>query len=178
LEIEITSFFLDKSIVRIILQAIVRKTFKLPPTESQAFALRIFQLTTVLMGEGYITRETYNILMKNKNKAISQVILPIVKIVDQGKNFKRWARRLTDFNFSYEDAKIISYASFGIDFINKKLGTNIILTNDQKLIDRYNLNFNDIENRFTSMIVSLAPPYQNASLPNILTPEELLDKYS
>lgn len=178
MEIEITTFLLDKSVIRIFLQSVVRIAVNLPLTVDQIVASRVFQLTTVLMGNSYITRETYNILTKNQNKAITEVILPMLKILDRGKYLKRWARRLTDFNFTYEDAKIISYSSFGINLINQKLGTDVIITNDQKLIDRYNLNFNDIENRFTRMVVSLAPPYQNASLPNILTPEELLAKYS
>lgn len=178
MEIEITTFLLDKSVIRIFLQPIVRKAVNLPLTEDQIVASQVFQLTTVLMGNSHITRETYNILKKNQNKAITKVILPMLKILDRGKYFKRWARRLTDFNFSYEDAKIISYVSFGINLITQKLGMDVIITNDQKLIDRYNLNFNEIENRFTRMVVSLAPPYQNASLPNIVTPAEMLVYYS
>lgn len=178
MEIEITTFLLDKSVIRIFLQSVVRKTVNLPLTENQIAVSRAFQFTTVLLGSGYITQETFNILVKNQNKAIIEVILPMLKILHHSKYFKRWARRLTDFNFTYEDAKIISYSSFGINLINSKLGTDVIITNDQKLIDRYNLSFDDIKNRFTKMIDSLAPPYRNASLPTILTPEVLLDQHS
>lgn len=178
MEIEITTFLLDKSVVIIFLQSVVRKASNLPLAVDQIVASRVFQLTAVLMGNGYIIRETFNILTKNQNKAIIEVILPLLKILDRARYLKRWARRLTDFDFTYEDSKIISYACFGINLITQKLGTDVIITNDQKLIDRYNLNFAQIEDRFTRMIVSLAPPYQNGRLPCIVAPEKLLDQYS
>lgn len=178
MEIEVTTFLLDKSVIRIFLQSVVRKAIHVPLTVDQIAASRVFQLTAVLMGNGYITRETFNILVKNQNKAIIEVILPLLKILDRGRYLKRWARRLTDFDFTYEDSKIISHACFGINLITQKLGTDVIITNDQKLIDRYNLNFTEIEDRFTRMVLSLAPPYQNASLPSIVAPEKLLDQYS
>lgn len=168
---------LDKSVIRIFLQSIVRKSVNLPLTNDQNVASQVFQLTAVLMRSGYITRETFNILVKNENKAIIEVILPLIKILDHGKYFKRWARRLTDFNFSYEDAKIMSYASFGINSITKKLGTDVIITNDQKLIQRYQLNLQDLKTRFDSMKEKLIESFQNARLPDVLTPDELLRKF-
>jgi hypothetical protein len=80
---------------------------------------------------------------------------------------------LTEEGFSHEDALIISYASFGLDVLEKTFGVEMVLTNDLHMKDRYARGFPRIEARFARMIRQLRAPYQQATLPEIMSAEEL-----
>lgn len=56
-------------------------------------------------------------------------------------------------------------------------GAGVLLTTDYALKNRYRLNLEHINRRFLRMTRQLKPPYRDATLPTILTPEELLDSF-
>jgi hypothetical protein len=80
---------------------------------------------------------------------------------------------LTEEGFSHEDALILSYASFGFDALEKTFGVESVLTNDLRMKDRYARDFPRIAARFTRMIRQLKVPYQQATLPDVVSAEEL-----
>jgi hypothetical protein len=75
--------------------------------------------------------------------------------------------------FSREDALILSYASFGFHGIEKTFGVEMVLTNDLRMQGRYESSSHRIAARFTRMTRQLREPYRRATLPEVISPEEL-----
>jgi hypothetical protein len=121
----------------------------------------------------YITPELWHLLERPMNASLANPFLPYLCILRPGRYLKRWSRRLTEEGFSHEDALIISYASFGFDVLEKTFGVEMVLTNDLHMKDRYARGFPRIEARFARMIRQLRAPYQQATLPEIMSAEEL-----
>lgn len=71
---------------------------------------------------------------------------------------------------------ILSYASFGFDSIEKTFGVEMVLTHDLRMQARYARGFSRIETRFTSMTRQLPEPYREATLPEVVSAEELRAK--
>jgi hypothetical protein len=113
-----------------------------------------------------------------QNTALAAAILPDIRMLIPGKYLRRWARRLRSFGFSPEDAKMLAYTCFGIEQEEKTLGANVFVTLDLSLIRRYNVNFPNIVSRFRAMTTQLSFPYSGVQLPNVLTPQEVLDRYT
>lgn len=80
---------------------------------------------------------------------------------------------MSEEGFSHEAAMILSYASFGFDALEKTFGVESVLTNDLRMKDRYVHGFPRIEARFARMIRQLKAPYQQATLPDVVSGEEL-----
>jgi len=80
---------------------------------------------------------------------------------------------LSEEGFSHEAAMILSYASFGFDALEQTLGVESVLTNDLRMKDPYVHGFPRIEARFARMIRQLKAPYQQATLPDVASGEEL-----
>ena len=80
---------------------------------------------------------------------------------------------MTEEDFSHEDALILSYASFGFDVLEATFGVEVVLTNDLRMKDRYTRSSLRIETRFARMIRQLKVPYQQATLPEVVSAEEL-----
>jgi len=68
---------------------------------------------------------------------------------------------------------ILSYALFGFDEIEETFGVEMVLTNDLRLQARYERGFPGIEARFTRMTRQLRGPYREATLPEVVSAEEL-----
>ena len=68
---------------------------------------------------------------------------------------------------------ILSYASFGYDEIEETFGVEMVLTNDLRMQTRYERNRVLIETRFTRMTRQLREPYRQATLPEVVSTEEL-----
>jgi hypothetical protein len=87
---------------------------------------------------------------------------------------RRWARRLTDFAFSPEDAIVLAYGSFGFDVASKTVGVEAIITTDIRLAEHYERRTAEIKKRFDDMIVNLPQAYAVLSLPKVLTTAAIL----
>jgi len=88
---------------------------------------------------------------------------------------RRWARRLrTYWGFEREDAHQLALATFGSDIPPTLLGVTVLVTFDLRLIARFRANQPDLEVRFHRMVSQLQPPYRDALLPDVLSPDQLL----
>jgi hypothetical protein len=168
-----TSCLLDKNVVREALRGLVHEALgrHLPPRQETSLAV-----VRMLIAYGallYITPELWHLLERPANSPLASLFLPYFRILRPGRYLKRWSRRLAGEGFSYEDALILSYASFGFDALEKTFGVEIVLTNDLRMKDRYARGFPRIEARFIRMIRQLKAPYQQATLPKAVSAEEL-----
>jgi len=168
-----TSCLLDKNIVREALRGLVRETLgrHLPPR--QGASLGVVRALIAYGGLLYITPELWHLLERPAHLPIASPFLSYLRVLRPGRYLKRWRRRLTEEGFSHEDALILSYASFGFDTLEKTFGVESVLTNDLRMKDRYAHGFPRIEARFTRMIRQLKAPYQQATLPDVISAEEL-----
>jgi hypothetical protein len=106
---------------------------------------------------------------------IVEELAPLLHVLVPAKYQRRWARRLQEnFDFSREDAHLLSLATFGTDMAGSILGGDLFVTLDLKCIDRFVANSSLIERRFSRMVSHLPPPYAAADLPEAVTPTEAL----
>lgn len=83
---------------------------------------------------------------------------------------KRWTRRLREYGFSAEDAKVLSLATFGSDEANTILSVNFVATFDQPLLNNWEIHQSAIQSRLNAMKSDIAAPYNQAMLPQVTRP--------
>ena len=169
------SNLLDKSVVRETLRAVQRLLFGQPLPDRQFFS---FTAVVGVLDQHipiYITEQLLHILSQPHTFHVPQVLLPRFHVLKAGRYLRRWARRLRKEGFSREDALLVSYASFGVDAERGVSGTEVVLTTDFALKTCYEGHFVYLTQRFERMTWQLQPPYRNATLPTVLTPEETVE---
>ncbi len=122
----------------------------------------------------YISSELFHILQKRAVYPEVRLFMANVQVMRIGRYFKRWARRLGDFGFTYEDAKILAYGSFGTDETGGLLGVEFIATLDQPFINNYLKHREAIETQLAAMTENLTPPFCRAALPIVMQPQEFV----
>ncbi len=170
-----TSVLLDKGTVREALRGVVRTEVGLPLPPRQQSAYAAIQALRAEEVQLYVTPQLLHILHRPSNLPIASPLLPDLHPLTAGRYLRRWARRLREEGVSREDAFIVSYASFGLDERTESFGTDVVLTTDVALKVHYETRFDRLMERFHRMTSQLTAPYQNAGLPTLITPEELLD---
>ena len=134
-------------------------------------------ITAVLAQEipTYVSEQLLHILLQPHISPVALVFLPRLRILKKGRYLRRWARRLREAGILPEDAMIVSHASFGLDEEAELFGAEVVVTTDYALKARYEQQFPLLSRRFQRMTSQLVEPYQSATLPAILTPEEMLE---
>lgn len=139
-----------------------------PPTVLQVEAANSYAYIATIANRLYITEQTSNIL-KRRTQSFAALLLAETHPLKKARYLRRWARRLTEFAFSSEDAIILAYGSFGLDVESQTVGVDAIITTDIRLADRYNQRNSEIKNRFNDMITNLPEGYRQLRLPHVLT---------
>lgn len=151
----------------------VRLALDKPPTVLQVEAANSYAYVATIANRLYITEQTANIL-KRRTQVFAAPLLAETRPLKKARYLRRWARRLTDFAFSSEDAIVLAYGSFGLDVESKTVGVDAIITTDIRLAEHYERRHAEIENRFNDMIVNLPEAYALLRLPNVLTTAAIL----
>jgi hypothetical protein len=169
-----TTVLLDKSVVREALRAVQRLQFgqTLPERQSLSRAAIVAAIEQGL--PVFISRETHHILLRLGAVHVARVLLPELRVLTPGRYLKRGARRLREEGLSREDAIVISCASFGVDDLSEKFGADVVLTTDYALKTRFEACRPRIRERFDRMTRRRVAPNGDATLPEVLAPEELL----
>lgn len=128
-----TSCLLNKSVVREALRGLVHETMDVHLPLRQVTSLEVMRALIAYGSLLYITPELLHLLERPANLPIAGPFLPYLRVLSPGRYLKRWCRRLTEENFSHEDALILSYASFGFDGIEETFGVEVVLTNDLQM---------------------------------------------
>jgi len=170
-------YLLNKGVVRRTVEALFKIALDLYLTSEQEQALNVLRHVATYH-EAFITIETFHILKTKISKIpSSEIILSLTEVLVPVRYSRRWARRLRDQNFSGEDAKLLSMATFGTDKIigGTFLGLDAIITFDRHLAEKFNADIDIINERFQSLISSLKEPYSNAHLPEVITVGRFLE---
>ena len=170
------SVLLDKNVVRRVYENRVRLIEGEMPTVLQSEAANTYSR---LRQQGYqlcLTTETYNVLQLRPPIYTAQ-ILAQTQALKKGRYLRRWARRLRSFVFSREDAVILAYCSFAIDLKSGKLGVEYVVTGELGMVTNFQTHFAAIKQRFDQMVVNLPAPYQQATLPQVITPHTILTQW-
>lgn len=167
-------WLLDKNVVRRAIEGIGASLVASPLTAQQSLALRLLrrgkQANVVVM----ITPEVGNILSCRSNILEVPLFLREVDTLRRGRYFDGWARRLREHGFTREDAKILSYGTFGLDPAGLTLGVTVVVTFDLPFINNFRVQREDLARRLKAMAVQLPRPYHDARLPEMATPERVL----
>jgi hypothetical protein len=146
----------------------VRLALDKPPTLLQVEAANSYAYVATIANRLHITEQTSNIL-KRRTQLFAAPLLADTRPLKKARYLRRWARRLTEFAFSSEDAIILAYGSFGLDVESGKIGVDAIITTDNGLAEHYERRHAEIKNRFDDMIVNLPKPCAQVMLPQVVT---------
>jgi hypothetical protein len=155
-------------VIRRLYERRVRLALSRPPTILQVEAANSYAFIATITNHLYITDQTSNIL-KRRTSVFAAPILEDTLPLKKARYLRRWARRLTEFGFSSEDAIVLAYGSFGLDVESQMVGVDAIITTDVRLADRYNQRHPEIRTRFNDMITNLPEAYRQLTLPQLLT---------
>lgn len=144
-----------------------------PPTVLQVEAANSYAYIAPIANHLYITEQTSNIL-KRRTPIFGAPILADTRPLKKARYLRRWARRLTDFGFSSEDAIVLAYGSFGFDVESQTVGVDAIITTNIPLAARYKQRHPEIKTRFNDMITNLPEAYMQLKLPRVLTTATVL----
>ena len=167
------SALFDKGVIRRVYERRVRLALSRPPTVLQVEAANSYAYIATITNRLYITEQTSNIL-KRRTPTFAASILADTRPLKKARYLRRWARRLTEFGFSSEDAIVLAYGSFGLDVESETVGVDAIITTDIRLADRYKQRNPEINNRFNDMITNLPEVYRQIRLPQVLTTATIL----
>jgi hypothetical protein len=164
---------LDKGVIRRLYERRVRLALGKPPTVLQVEAANSYAYIATIASRLYITEQTSNIL-KRRTPIFAAPILADTRPLKKARYLRRWARRLTAFGFSSEDAIVLAYGDFGLDVESQTVGVDAIITTDIRLAERYDQRYPEIKTRFNDMITNLPETYRELRLPHVLTTATVL----
>ena len=159
--------------IRRVYERRVRLALSKPPTVLQVESANSYAYVATVAKRLYITEQTSNIL-KRRTQIFAAPLLAETRPLNKARYLRRWARRLTEFGFSSEDAIVLAYGSFGLDVESETVGVDAIITTDIRLADRYKQRNPEINNRFNDMIKNLPEAYRQIRLPQVLTTTTIL----
>jgi hypothetical protein len=124
----------------------------------------------------FITIEAFNLLRRFTGQIEVGLFLEMVDVMQAGRYFKRWARRLREYGFTREDAKVLGLGTFGTDDTGSILGADAIVTFDQHFIRNYYVYLDALQERLSTMTINLSIPYSEALLPILVQPIQVLSE--
>ena len=101
------TYLLDKSVVRKAITGIARAELGQSLTKEEVDCLSLLQKAKRRNLRLFVSVETSNILRRFSRKPEVQTFLAYVEVMQAGRYFKRWTRRLHEHGFTREDAKIL-----------------------------------------------------------------------
>lgn len=140
------------------------------PNQEESLALALLRKSELVDVELFISRESYHVLRNFQEHLEVQAFLKRVNVMQPGRYFRRWARRLRSFGFTREDAKMLALGSFGTDVNKEILGSDTLVTYDQGLINNYLMQLTAVEAHLSAMTSNLREPYYQAVLPDVMQP--------
>jgi len=165
----VPTYLLDKNVVRRIIEGLIHPGRF---TDEEATAIALWRALRQSKSPMFISAETANIMGWFSTWREIRLFLDTVETMYAGKYFKRWARRLQEYGFNREDAKMLGLATYGTDATGGILGVEVIVTFDRSLINNYEVQRHALERRLQAMTAQLSPPFRKAGLPEVVHPIE------
>ena len=121
------TYLLDKNVVRRIVEGLTHPDRL---TDEEATAIALWRALRRSRNRMFISAETANIMGRFSTWREIRLFLDTVETMYAGRYFKRWARRLREYGFTREDAKVLGLATYGTDAAGEVLGVEVIVTFD------------------------------------------------
>lgn len=96
-----------------------------------------------------------------------QLFLQRTQIAIPTRYFSRWSRRVREFGFSPEDARMLALGSFCTNQDRDILGMHRFITYDHPLVNLWDRKHDEIARRFNAMRRQLNAPYDLVELPSV-----------
>jgi len=123
----------------------------------------------------FISHVSFHVLQRLAGYDEVRVLLDSVRVLSPTRYHARWSRRIRETaGLTREDAAMIALASFGSDQQGSILGTHLLITYDQPMINEYLDLLKKLERRLRAMTAQLPAPFHQATLPRMATPDEIL----
>lgn len=165
---------LDKNIVRFALVAL-RLRSERTLTSREFGALTFIQHAHATNASLFITDTTHNILQTWGQSFEVQTLLAICHILYPTRYHKRWARRIRETSgLSREDCAILAFGTFATNFHGSLLGTDVVATYDQALVNGFAQHKTVLTQRLQRMTRQLHPPFLHATLPHVANPTQII----
>jgi hypothetical protein len=159
---------LDKNVARKILQALKKNAEGTALDASEQIALDTLRTEQLAGKRLFILPATDNILsLLFGTREEVRFLKDRVEVIISGRYYKRWARRLQDVGFTREDAHVLSFGTFGTDEQASFVGVDEVLTFDKPLVNLFEEKQKRIQEKLEAMKRHLAPPYDDARLPEV-----------
>ena len=159
---------LDKNVARKFLQALEKKERGIALDASEQSAIQTIDAEIAKGKRLFIVPQTQNILRGYFEGNIKvESFLDRVEVIVSGRYYKRWARRLQEFGFTREDARVLSHGTFGTDDEERFIGVHEVLTFDKPLVNLFDEKRERIQAKLDAMKRDLEPPYDEAELPDV-----------
>ena len=165
---------LDKVTARRILEGLLKLAESRDLTDDEILALDLFERAMHEDLRLFIIPPTYNVLRQLRDlpryAALINLFLTRVELASPTRYFKRWTRRLQEYGFTPEDAKVLALATFCTGEEADFIGVQAVVTFDQPMVRHWALQLPAIQEHLTTMQKDFAEPYQSAVLPQVLHP--------
>lgn len=181
-------YLLDKVTTRYIVQAMTKLADKRLPAPNERIAVDFFS-ESLHQHMLFIVPSSENVLLRIRQNSRHAILidqfLEQVHIAYPTKYHKRWARRLRAYEFTREDASVLSLGTFSEDsevlalgtFGNVEnsatLGMHCIVTFDNGMINNWSEHQMAIFEQLETMKEDLPKPYCYALLPRVVHPDNL-----
>ncbi len=168
---------LDKVIARYALQGLLKLAEGQELNDDELLTLDLVERANSQKIDLFIAPQTDNVLGKiaqlPRYAELIRMFRAQVEILFPARYFRRWARRLRDYNFTREDAAMLALATFGTNDKGTLWGMHVVATYDQPMLNHWHLQQASIQARFADMKRDLTLPYNHAVLPDVLRPEQI-----
>lgn len=172
-----TRCLLDKSVARLTIAGLRYGHRRLlSPLETGALSLwRAAEEHDVAL---YISHASFQVLRRLPAYDEVRIFLDSVSILSPTRYHARWTRRIRETTgLTREDTAMIALASFGSDLQGRILGTHLLITYDQSMINGYLNHLPTLRRRLRAMTAQLRAPFHQATLPRLATPDEMLQEW-
>ncbi len=171
-----TRLLLDKSVVRRYFEAVSALARGLALSEEEQQTILLVHLARRKEQRLFLPVEAFNPLQAHRHQIAPAEMLMFLKRVEvlyPARYFKRWVRRLRERTFTREDAKVLALGTFGTDDAGQILGVHIIVTHDQPMVRKWELEREKIAERLLEMTSDLQEPFAHARLPKVGLPGDV-----
>jgi len=164
-------YLLDKNVVRRAIEGMVKSEVGTGLNQEEDKAFNLIWNVQKANSPLFITIEAFNLLQRFVKKPEVNLFLEMVDVMRPSRYFKRWARRLCEYGFTREDAKVLSSGTFGTNDCGDILGADVIVTFDRAFINNFNTHVDTLQQRLATMTINLSSPFSNARLPSLMPPD-------
>lgn len=166
-------YLLDKNVVRYAIQGLVQG-FDRQLSALEFGSLSFWQIAESRDARLLISHASFNVLKSFPRYSEISIFLAATDVLYPARYHNRWTRRVRETSrLSREDSAMLALATFGTNDSGSIIGTHGFVTYDQPLINGFKNHHQVLQKRLSAMTCQLKPPYDQATLPILIRPDEV-----